>query len=91
VMADCPLVTAEALDALVEAARPLALAPARDGGVNALALRSPNDFRPRFGVPAATTLAEARAAGLETTVLDDPLLALDVDRPADYDLLLASR
>ncbi|MGH3022685.1 MAG: NTP transferase domain-containing protein, partial [Gaiellaceae bacterium] len=42
VMADCPLVTAEALDALVEAARPLALAPARDGGVNALALRSPN-------------------------------------------------
>jgi 2-phospho-L-lactate/phosphoenolpyruvate guanylyltransferase len=91
VMADCPLVTAEALDALAEAARPLALAPARDGGVNALALRSPNGFRPRFGVPVATTVAEAGAAGLEAAVVDDPLLALDVDRPEDYDLLLAAR
>ncbi len=89
VMADCPLATAEALDALAGAARPLALARAHDGGVNALALRSPNGFRPRFGVPAATTVAEARAAGLEAAVLDDPLLALDVDRPEDYELLLA--
>jgi 2-phospho-L-lactate/phosphoenolpyruvate guanylyltransferase len=90
VMGDCPLVTAESLDALVGAARPLALAPARDGGVNALALSMINDFVPRFGVPAETTVAEARAAGLEPVVVDDPALALDVDRPEDYDLLLAS-
>lgn len=90
VMGDCPLVTAESLDALARAARPLALAPARDGGVNALALAAVNGFRPRFGVPAETTVAEARAAGLEPVVVADPALALDVDRPEDYELLLAS-
>jgi 2-phospho-L-lactate guanylyltransferase len=90
VMGDCPLVTAESLDALAAAARPLALARARDGGVNALALASLNGFRPRFGVPAETTVAAARAAGLEPVVVDDPALALDVDRPEDYELLLAS-
>jgi 2-phospho-L-lactate/phosphoenolpyruvate guanylyltransferase len=90
VMGDCPLVTAESLDALAAAARPLALAPARDGGVNALALAALNGFLPRFGVPAETTVAEARAAGLEPVVVDDPALALDVDRPEDYELLLAS-
>ena len=44
----------------------------------------------RFGVPAQTTVAEARAAGLEPVVMDDPALALDIDRPEDYELLLAS-
>jgi 2-phospho-L-lactate/phosphoenolpyruvate guanylyltransferase len=91
VMADCPLVTAESLDALARVARPLALAPARDGGVNALALSPVNGFRPRFGVPVETTLAEAQAAGLEPVVVDDPALALDVDRPEDYECLLAAR
>ena len=90
VMGDCPLVTAESLDALAHVARPIALAPARDGGFNALALRAVNGFRPRFGVPAQTTVAEARAAGLEPVVMDDPALALDIDRPEDYELLLAS-
>jgi 2-phospho-L-lactate guanylyltransferase (CobY/MobA/RfbA family) len=91
VMADCPLVRAESLDALARAARPLALAPARDGGVNALALSPMNGFRPRFGVPVETTVAEARAAGLLPVVVDDPALALDVDRPEDYERLLATR
>ena len=59
----------ESLDALARAARPLALAPARDGGVNAIALAPLNGFVPRFGVPAETTLAEARAAGLEPVVV----------------------
>lgn len=90
VMADCPLVTSESLDALARAARPLALAPARDGGVNALALSPVNGFRPRFGVSFEVTLAEAHAVGLEATVVDDPALALDVDRPEDYERLLAS-
>jgi 2-phospho-L-lactate guanylyltransferase len=90
VMADCPLVTAASLDALARAARPLALAPARDGGVNALALAAVNGFLPRFGVPVGTTVTEARAAGLEPVVVADPALALDVDRPEDYELLLAS-
>ncbi len=90
VMGDCPLVTASSLDALARAAQPLALAPARDGGVNALALSAVNGFVPRFGVSVETTLAEARAAGLDPVVVDDPALALDIDRPEDYELLLVS-
>ena len=90
VMADCPLVTAESLDALAAAARPLALAPARDGGVNAVALRTVNGFRPLFGVPVETMVEAGRAAGLDPVLVDDPALALDVDRPEDYELLLAS-
>jgi 2-phospho-L-lactate guanylyltransferase (CobY/MobA/RfbA family) len=85
VMADIPHVTPEALDALVEAARPIALAPSRDGGVNALALRDPELFQPTFGVPAATTIERARAAGLAPVILDDPSLAHDVDRPEDLE------
>ena len=89
VMADCPLVEPGSLDALVAAARPLALVAARDGGVNALALRNPAAFRPVFGVPAADTVARARAAGIEPAILDDERLSLDVDRPEDYELALA--
>jgi 2-phospho-L-lactate guanylyltransferase len=89
VMADCPLVTPASLDALVQAARPLALVPARDGGVNALALRPVDGFRPLFGVPAEETLARARAAGIQPTVVQDDRLALDVDRPEDYERMLA--
>ena len=89
VMADCPLVRPESLDALAAAAAPLALAPSRDGGVNALALRAVNGFVPTFGVPMEETLSAARAAGLEAAVVDDPLLALDVDRPEDYEAMLA--
>jgi 2-phospho-L-lactate guanylyltransferase len=91
VMADCPLVTAGSLDALAAAARPLALAPARDGGVNALALQTVNGFRPRFGVPVHTMLEAGRAAGLDPVVVNDLALALDVDRPEDYELLLSTR
>jgi len=89
VMADCPLVRPESLDALAAVARPLALAPSRDGGVNALALQAINGFVPPFGVPVEETLGAARAAGLEPAVVDDPLLALDVDRPEDYEAMLA--
>jgi 2-phospho-L-lactate guanylyltransferase (CobY/MobA/RfbA family) len=34
-------------------------------------------------------VAEARAAGLEPAAVDHPALALDVDRPEDYELLPA--
>jgi 2-phospho-L-lactate guanylyltransferase len=91
VMADCPLVRPESLDALVAAASPIALAPSRDGGVNALALRMVNGFVPPFGVPVEETIVAARAAGFEPAVVDDPLLALDVDRPEDYEAMLACR
>ena len=83
VMADCPLVEPESLDALAAAARPLALAPAQDGGVNALALRRMDGFVPRFGVPAETMAAATRASGLEPVLVTDPRLAFDVDEPVD--------
>jgi 2-phospho-L-lactate/phosphoenolpyruvate guanylyltransferase len=91
VMADCPLALPEPLDRLAESARSVALAPAEDGGLNALALTDPRSFKPVFGVPdsARVTLERARTAGLSPTVLDEPLLAFDVDRPADLQRLRA--
>jgi 2-phospho-L-lactate guanylyltransferase len=89
VMADCPLVEPDSLDALVAAARPLALVPARDGGVNALALLTPGAFTPVFGVPATETVARARAAGIEPAIVADERLSLDVDRPEDYERALS--
>jgi len=89
VMADCPLVLPEAIDRLADAARPVALARASDGGMNALAVRAPSAFEPVFGVrhSARRTEERARAAGIEAVVVDDPLLAFDVDRPADLERL----
>ena len=89
VMADCPLVLPEALDRLAEAARPVAIARAADGGMNALALTRAGAFEPAFGTrgSASETERRARAAGIEAAVVDDPLLAFDVDRPADLERL----
>jgi 2-phospho-L-lactate/phosphoenolpyruvate guanylyltransferase len=85
VMADCPLATGGSLDRLARAAAPVALVPALDGGLNALALSSPSLFEPVFGVPDAAlrTVERARVAGIEPAVVDEPLLAFDVDRPSD--------
>lgn len=87
VMADCPLVTPASLDALVQAARPIALVPARDGGTNAVALADPALVEPAFGEreSARVTIARARAAGIEPALLDDAGLAFDVDRPDDLE------
>lgn len=85
VMGDCPLTSASSLDRLTNAAQPVAVAPASDGGLNAIALRDVTLFEPVFGVPdaAGLTVDRARAAGLEVAVVADPMLAFDVDRPAD--------
>ncbi|MEX0817573.1 MAG: 2-phospho-L-lactate guanylyltransferase [Gaiellales bacterium] len=89
-MADVPLVRADSLDRLAAAAAPVALAPALDGGMNAFAFRGELAFEPAFGVPdaAAVTVERARAAGVDATVVDDPLLALDFDRPGDITALV---
>lgn len=85
VMADCPLVTGEALDALCEAARPVAIAPAQDGGTNAIALAGADGLDPAFGVPdgAAVTVERARRLGIAAEVVHDHRIALDVDTPDD--------
>jgi 2-phospho-L-lactate guanylyltransferase (CobY/MobA/RfbA family) len=53
--------------------------------MNAFAFRGELAFEPAFGVAnaAAVTRKRARAAGVELTVVDDPLLSLDFDRPGD--------
>ncbi len=91
VMADCPLVVADAIDRLVDSARPVALARAADGGMNGFAVRGELAFEPAFGVPDAVsaTSERARTAGLDPVVLDDPLFAFDVDVPADLERLRA--
>ncbi|MEX2103669.1 MAG: 2-phospho-L-lactate guanylyltransferase [Gaiellaceae bacterium] len=91
VMADVPLVHPDSLDRLASAAAPVALVPARDGGMNAFAFRGQLAFEPAFGLPdaAAVTVERARAAGVEAIVLDDPLLALDFDRPGDITALVS--
>ena len=53
----------------------------------AVALRSVNGFRPRFGVPVETMIASARVQGVDPVVLADARLAFDVDRPGDLSLL----
>jgi 2-phospho-L-lactate guanylyltransferase (CobY/MobA/RfbA family) len=84
-MADCPLVSGEAIDALAALARPVALARAADGGMNALAVRGTAAFEPAFGVRGAAdvTAERARSAGIEPAVVEDPRLAFDVDEPKD--------
>jgi 2-phospho-L-lactate guanylyltransferase len=87
VMADCPLVRPETLDLLCDSAQPVAVAPAQDGGTNAVALRPPDVLEPAFGVldGAAVLVERAERLGVHVTVVDDPLLALDVDRPEDVE------
>ncbi len=89
-MADCPLVRPETLDLLIDEARPLSLCPAQDGGTNALVLRPVHVLEPAFGVPdsAAVTIERARRLGIKAAVVDDPLVALDVDRPDDLHRIL---
>ena len=68
-MADCPLVTPDGLDRLAGAARPIALAPAQDGGTNAIALCPADVIEPAFGMPhgARVVLERAREAGLRAS------------------------
>jgi len=90
VMADCPLVRPETLDLLCDSALPVAVAPAQDGGTNAIALRPPDVLEPAFGVLDGASVLVERAGrlGVHVTVVDDPLLALDVDRPEDVERVL---
>jgi hypothetical protein len=58
--------------------------------MNAFAFRGELAFEPAFGIPdaATVTLERARSAGVEPAVIDDPLLALDFDRPGDIAALV---
>jgi 2-phospho-L-lactate guanylyltransferase len=87
IAADLPRLTANDVCALVHATprRGLAIARARDGGTNAVAMRPPGLLATQFGEPDSAALHERStwAAGADAHVLDLPGLAFDVDTPAD--------
>jgi 2-phospho-L-lactate guanylyltransferase len=94
VPADLPLVSAEDVGAVLDAGRTasVAIAPDRAGdGTNALLLSPPNAIEPGFGLASFSRhRALADAAGKRTSAVERPGLALDLDTPADVEILLAS-
>lgn len=97
--ADLPLVSAEAIGRLVEAAD-AALAAARGGpivaitpadarrGTNALLLSPPGVIAPAFGDDSFEAhLRAAEAAGASLQVVVDPALGFDLDTPEDLERL----
>jgi 2-phospho-L-lactate guanylyltransferase len=92
--ADLPLVTTEDVAELLS--RPLPspsaiMVPSRDRmGTNALLRNPPDVFPSRFGQDSfAEHVREARAAGAQLRIVENPRIALDLDDPADIAHLLA--
>ena len=89
--ADLPEITPADIDELVHAARigGCAIAPDAAGiGTNALCLTSPVQFQFQFGPDSRNLhLREAQRLGLNPRVVQRPGLELDVDTPADLELL----
>jgi 2-phospho-L-lactate guanylyltransferase len=92
VPADLPMVDADDLMALLQAARsaPVVIAPdRRSGGTNALLLSPPDALGPSFGEASFERHRRlAGAAGLSQVVVDRAGLSLDLDTPADVAVLL---
>ena len=91
--ADLPLVRAEDIDALlsIELRAPAALlVPSREGtGTNAIIRTPPGLFPSRFGPDSlALHKQEAARAGVDCLVVNNSRIALDIDEPADLELLL---
>jgi 2-phospho-L-lactate/phosphoenolpyruvate guanylyltransferase len=64
----------------------IALAPARDGTTNALALAKPGLFEPLYGPGSAARFrAHAEERGIDVAEFDAPALALDVDTVAELE------
>ena len=94
VAGDLPLLAADDVVALLDAAPPrgVAIGRARDGGTNALCLRPPDLFVPSFGAPRSSAVhaALAAAAGAPAVIVDRLGLALDLDTPDDVEAALAN-
>jgi 2-phospho-L-lactate guanylyltransferase len=83
VMADLPLVTADALEGLFASAGDVVLAPGRGGGTNALIARDPAFRADYHGASVRDHRRRAQSAGLDHSEVDSFRLATDVDEPAD--------
>jgi 2-phospho-L-lactate guanylyltransferase len=81
VHADLPLLAPDDVDRVLDDDADVVIGRARDGGTNALLMRTA--IRCAFGKSSALAhAARARAAGLRASVVDRPTLALDVDDAA---------
>jgi 2-phospho-L-lactate/phosphoenolpyruvate guanylyltransferase len=87
VAADLPRLRADEVRKLVAATpeRGLAIARAKDGGTNAVAMRPSGSLLTHFGERASARVHQeaARGAGLDAVTLDLDGLAFDVDTPDD--------
>jgi 2-phospho-L-lactate guanylyltransferase len=83
ISADLPDLRADEVEALLEAtpAHGIAIARARDGGTNAVAMRPPGVVRTCFGERGSA--AVHAGLGVPHVMVDLPGLAFDVDTPAD--------
>ena len=90
VPADVPLITPDAVDLLVASAPDgpaVVVAPAHNGGTNALLLRPPDVIAPQFGPSSARAHAQSAAAAGEAGVpfreAQIDVWAFDLDTPGD--------
>jgi 2-phospho-L-lactate guanylyltransferase len=83
ISADLPLIRADDVEELLSATpeRGLAIARARDGGTNGIAMRPPGLVRTHFGEPGSA--AVHASLGVPHAIVDLPGLAFDVDTPDD--------
>lgn len=87
VMADLPLVTSDALEALFETPGDVVLSPGRGGGTNALVSRHP-DFRTDYHGGSFLKHRESAEGIGSVELIDSYRLATDIDEPADLVELL---
>jgi 2-phospho-L-lactate guanylyltransferase len=100
--ADLPLLSADSLDRLLDAAdaalaagsgRPVVVISPSDArnGTNGLLLSPPDVIRPSFGIASFEAhVREARDAGTSLQVVPDPGLGFDLDTPEDFERLPAA-
>ncbi|HEY6643711.1 2-phospho-L-lactate guanylyltransferase [Povalibacter sp.] len=90
---DLPLISPAALTEILETSESgIVVVPDRQRiGTNALLCSPPRALTPDFGGHSFDRhLARAAAAGVKATVLESPALSLDLDCPADLDILRCS-
>lgn len=95
VPADLPLLAPGEIDAFVGASREathLTLAPAPDGGTNAILLPGGRPFQPQMGTGSfARHVEAARARGIPLACHESPGLSFDLDTPQDLRQLWEQR